>query len=186
MAAKVRLFMGVIVLSIVLAPALACGAEQEAKVPAGPSVATEGASVPGAGKGAVVGSTVDEPAAVTVDIRSMQYQPDDIKIKTGATVAWTFNDGAVPHTVTAFDRSFDSGIMTNGRYVLRFNEPGTYCYQCTLHPGLNRCGGQGAAVGAAVLELIPTGDRIAPAPLRPSLNLAGGGGHMQGRIIVER
>jgi plastocyanin len=49
-------------------------------------------------------------------------------------VAWTNND-QVQHTVTAVDRSFDSGSLAPGttwRYT--FTKPGTYQFFCVVHP----------------------------------------------------
>jgi plastocyanin len=67
-------------------------------------------------------------------MKSIAFQPSRIEITTGTTVEWTNND-AVEHTVTAIDRSFDSGNMAPGatwRYT--FTKPGTYQFFCVLHP----------------------------------------------------
>ncbi len=42
-----------------------------------------------------------------------QFQPSSVSIGTGGSVTWT-NTDSVPHTVTADDGSFDSGIMMPG------------------------------------------------------------------------
>lgn len=71
---------------------------------------------------------------VKASVRSIAFQPSRIEITTGTTVAWT-NDDAVEHTVTATDRSFDSGTMAPGatwRYT--FTKPGTYQIFCVVHP----------------------------------------------------
>jgi plastocyanin len=70
----------------------------------------------------------------TVVIEAMQYTPQQITVKAGDTVVWT-NKDFFPHTVTAEDRSFDSGeIATNRSWRFKARNKGTYPYVCTLHP----------------------------------------------------
>jgi len=62
------------------------------------------------------------------------FQPARIEVPAGTTVTWT-NRGQVAHTVTANDRSFDTGdIESGGKASLTFTRPGTYPYHCTPHP----------------------------------------------------
>ena len=62
------------------------------------------------------------------------FDPNPLSVEVGATVRWT-NGGQVPHTATAADGSFDSGIVApGGTFVQRFDQVGTYDYVCTLHP----------------------------------------------------
>ena len=71
---------------------------------------------------------------VRVDMRMIAYAPAEIRIRPGQRVEW-INRDPVPHTVTADDRSWDSGVMNEGaRYVRRFDHPGRYPYHCTPHP----------------------------------------------------
>ena len=47
---------------------------------------------------------------------------------------WTNRD-QVPHTVTARDGSFDSGIIQPGAtWRHRFDRPGSYDFYCAPHP----------------------------------------------------
>ena len=67
-------------------------------------------------------------------MKSIAFQPSRIEIPLGTTVAWT-NDDAVQHTVTAVDRSFDSGNMAPGAtWPHAFTKPGTYQFFCVVHP----------------------------------------------------
>ncbi|MBD0320385.1 MAG: cupredoxin family copper-binding protein, partial [Gemmatimonadetes bacterium] len=67
-------------------------------------------------------------------IRNLAYTPARIEIAAGTTVEWT-NSDALPHTVTAADRSFDSGLIEPGRsWRHTFTAPGTYNFACTPHP----------------------------------------------------
>jgi amicyanin len=60
--------------------------------------------------------------------------PGTIEIEAGTTVEWTNND-PLAHTVTAADRSFDSGQIGSGQtWRHTFTQPGTYDYTCTPHP----------------------------------------------------
>jgi plastocyanin len=67
-------------------------------------------------------------------MKSIAFQPGRIEITVGTTVAWT-NDDAVQHTVTAIDRSFDSGNIAPGAtWQYTFTKPGTYQFFCVVHP----------------------------------------------------
>lgn len=64
------------------------------------------------------------------------YTPSSKTIATGTTLVWS-NTGALPHTVTASNGSFDSGFVMAGQtYRRTFNTPGSYSYFCTIHPGM--------------------------------------------------
>ena len=59
------------------------------------------------------------------------FDPADITVPSGTTVVWT-NQGEMPHSVTAHDGSFASGLLNPGEsYQVTFYEPGTYTYQCS-------------------------------------------------------
>jgi plastocyanin len=71
---------------------------------------------------------------VRASMKSIAFQPSRIEITAGTTVAWTNND-AVQHTVTATDRSFDSGNLAPGAtWQYTFTKPGTYPFFCVVHP----------------------------------------------------
>lgn len=71
---------------------------------------------------------------IKAGIRNLAYTPARIEIAAGTTVEWT-NSDALPHTVTAADRSFDSGLIESGRtWRHTFTAPGTYNFACTPHP----------------------------------------------------
>jgi nitrite reductase (NO-forming) len=63
------------------------------------------------------------------------YDPLELMVPLGATVTWTNDDPGMPHTVTAKDGSFDSGIFQSGQsWSHTFDKPGDFEYFCTLHP----------------------------------------------------
>jgi plastocyanin len=71
-----------------------------------------------------------------VTIESFTFSPETLEIAAGTTVTWTNNDEAM-HTATADDGSFDTGAINQGESAsVTFDEPGTYTYTCTFHPGM--------------------------------------------------
>jgi plastocyanin len=100
---------------------------------------------------------------VPVSIDNLSFNPADVTVPTGSTVVWT-NDDSVPHTVTAADGSFDSGIFDPGSgFTWTFDQPGTFPYACQLHPqmqGTVRV--EGGRVGVA-LEDAPAAAGATPA-----------------------
>lgn len=69
-----------------------------------------------------------------VGMASMRFSPAQIRIKAGDTVEWV-NDDEVPHTATARDQGWDSGMMQKGQTWRRtFDAPGRYPYFCQVHP----------------------------------------------------
>ncbi|HVW23095.1 MAG TPA: cupredoxin family copper-binding protein [Candidatus Saccharimonadales bacterium] len=75
-------------------------------------------------------------ATNTVAISSYSFSPGDITVKAGTTVTWT-NEDAVAHTVTETDGQDGpkSGELNQGQsYSFTFNTPGTYKYNCSIHP----------------------------------------------------
>lgn len=68
--------------------------------------------------------------------QSWGYSPAPMTAAVGDTVTWV-NTGVAPHSVTAYDGSFDSGIMLTGAtWSFTPTAPGTYDYYCTLHPDM--------------------------------------------------
>jgi plastocyanin len=108
------------------APSTGTGTGAPAGSALGPS---EGSSPPD--------STASAAGAVAVTMGDNRFQPVSVTVGTGGTVTWT-NTDSIPHTVTAEDGSFDSGIMMPGdTFSHRFDQVGTVPYRCTLHPGMN-------------------------------------------------
>jgi plastocyanin len=75
-----------------------------------------------------------QPPARAVGIGDNFFEPADAAIEPGDTVTWT-NNGVVPHTVTAENGLFDSGVLDPGEsYTVEFDGQGTVPYYCTIHP----------------------------------------------------
>jgi plastocyanin len=57
-------------------------------------------------------------------------------VPAGSTVTWSNEDEAV-HTVTAADKSWDSGrLPIGGTFSRTFSEAGSYAFLCTIHPAM--------------------------------------------------
>ncbi len=85
----------------------------------------------------IVEAATAEPAGrAGVSIVDLDYTPRDLSVTVGTEVTWT-NVGQAPHTVTARDQSFDSGILQNtNTWSFVFGTEGTFEYFCTLHPDM--------------------------------------------------
>ena len=73
---------------------------------------------------------------VTVGDYDNRFEPRTINVQPGTTVRWV-NQGQHAHTVTAHNRSWDSGDIPPGQsYSATFKRPGTYTYFCSHHAGM--------------------------------------------------
>lgn len=67
-------------------------------------------------------------------MKNIAYLHSKLQITVGTTVEWTNRD-PLPHTVTANDKSFDSGLIQPGKtYRHTFTRAGTFNFHCTPHP----------------------------------------------------
>jgi plastocyanin len=72
----------------------------------------------------------------TIVIKAMKYQPAELEVRVGDTVEWK-NEDFVAHTVTARDKSFDSGKIAPGSsWKITLNKAGTIDYGCVPHPNM--------------------------------------------------
>ncbi len=62
------------------------------------------------------------------------FDPNGLRITSGTTVTWRWDDGSTLHNVTFDD--FGSDTQTQGTYAHTFDEAGTFPYVCTLHPNM--------------------------------------------------
>jgi plastocyanin len=78
------------------------------------------------------GAAAPAPSTHTVRMEATTFQPADVTVRVGDTVAWR-NEDPFPHTATS--TAFDSKVVPAGgswRYTPRAK--GSYPYVCTLHP----------------------------------------------------
>jgi LPXTG-motif cell wall-anchored protein len=73
-------------------------------------------------------------ASGSVTIADFSFAPASITIDVGDTVTWN-NNGPTPHSATANDGSFDTGILKKGQSGSHtFNQAGSFSYFCKPHP----------------------------------------------------
>lgn len=102
--------------------------------------------------------------SVTVDSDDDFFEPKIVEIRQGNTVRW-INVGRAIHTVTAADRSWDSGDLRSGEeYSRTFDTLGDHPYYCVYH-------GSGSGSGMAGTVTVTADD--GPPALRQSGRLAG-------------
>ena len=117
------------------APAAPAPAPAEPAAPAAEAAAPEPQIL--ADEGA--GSRHPKPKAIaaasgSVTIADFSFAPATITINQGDTVTWN-NNGPTPHSATANDGSFDTGILKKGQSGSHtFNQAGTFSYFCKPHP----------------------------------------------------
>ena len=88
-------------------------------------------STPGTSSGATGTSA---PAAATIVMKNISFDPADLTIKVGQTVTWV-NQDAPQHDVVANDGSFKSDLLDKGQtFSFTFTKAGTYPFYCSIHP----------------------------------------------------
>src|SRR5215207_4396334 len=117
--------------------------------------------------------------AWSVSIEDFYFEPPDAAIAPGDKIIW-INKGSTPHTVTADDGSFDSGVLNRGdTYTVTFLGSGTVTYHCAIHPnmvGSVSVGGvSGGGAGAVPTELpvVPATREYSGSPGMMSMNSSG-------------
>jgi predicted lipoprotein with Yx(FWY)xxD motif/plastocyanin len=102
-----------------------------------PSTGASGGGGYGGGYGGSVAAPSPSAASGTsASIVDFGFQPASLTVKAGTTVTWT-NTGAVAHTVTASDGSFDSGHVAPGAtFQHTFATAGTFTFHCAIHASM--------------------------------------------------
>jgi plastocyanin len=119
------------------------------------------------------------PQTVTVPIRNFTFTPADLTVHVGDTVIWV-NEDRAPHdaTTTGAPVPFGSGILRQGEsYRYTFTAPGTYSYQCTIHPNMvgTVTAVEHEAAAPAVAPPLPA-QPVPPAPEVPADGAPAAGG----------
>ena len=80
-------------------------------------------------------TTTSGTAADNITIQNFKFNPDPLNVKQGAKITVAILDDGVPHSVTADDGSFDTGIFmkSNGPKVITLSKTGTFTYHCQVH-----------------------------------------------------
>ncbi len=73
----------------------------------------------------------------TITIKDFDYSPRDVQAKVGDTVT-VVNDDSASHSLTAEDKTFDTGAFGKATKTFTVEKPGNYTYFCTVHPFMPR------------------------------------------------
>ena len=75
--------------------------------------------------------------SVSIIIRSFAFEPGDVTIKKGTTIAWTNRD-SVDHAVTGDnDSMLNSPVLKQDQnFSFTFTLPGEFYYHCAIHPSM--------------------------------------------------
>jgi plastocyanin len=104
------------------------------------------------------------------DLTNWHFDPADLTVPAGSTVVW-HNRGKEEHSVTADDKSFDSGLKPSGTdFQHAFPKAGVYAYHCAPHPWMT---GRIHVTAAATTTVAPT--TVTTAPVAPPPTAAAGG-----------
>jgi plastocyanin len=105
------------------------------------------------------------PKVWSVSVEDFYFEPANTAIQPGDTMMWT-NKGNHPHTVTADNGSFDSGMLQPGQsFSWTFQNPGTVTYHCSIHPMMT-----------GSISVGQNGGGAAPSTSQPSMPTAPAGG----------
>jgi plastocyanin len=108
------------------------------------------------------------PAAVAIargamDLGSNAFGTNPLTILPGTQVTWT-NQDDIPHTATADDGLWDSGLLQPGEsFSFTFTGGGTFAYHCNIHGA--------AMMSGTIIVSGPAGSIPAPAPLTPTFKV---------------
>lgn len=82
------------------------------------------------------GSGGSGPRRYVVEMTAFTFQPETLLVSVGDTIVWVNRD-AVPHTATARNRAWDSGMVdTYESWIHVADERGGTPYTCALHPSM--------------------------------------------------
>ena len=71
------------------------------------------------------------PADATIDLKPTTFEPSEVTVKVGETVAWKWG-GGVQHDVEG--DGFKSKIQSKGEFRHTFDEAGSFDFVCNVHP----------------------------------------------------
>ena len=71
------------------------------------------------------------------NIENFSFNPSELKIKRGETVAWENKDFAAHTIVSDFGNELSSAALSKGKtYSHAFNAAGAFDYHCGVHPSM--------------------------------------------------
>jgi len=100
------------------------------------SASSTSTSVSSSGTTAVSPSSTPSAAGPdNIAIQNFKFNPDPLSVKQGAKVTVAILDDGIPHSVTADDGSFDTGIFmkSTGPKTITLAKTGSFKYHCQVH-----------------------------------------------------
>ena len=98
--------------------------------------ATDPTRVPAETTAPAESATPAPNSTITVDISNHAFNPAQLNVAPGTTVTFVNND-TEPHTATADNGVFDTGVLEPGSsFDVFFDGSGTVAYHCELHPDM--------------------------------------------------
>jgi plastocyanin len=81
----------------------------------------------------------DPDAPVVVDLRNLLFDPDNVTIQPGRTVRWVNRQNEVHNVTPQGHTEWPATTLntTGDDFEHVFDNPGTFEYTCTLHPGMD-------------------------------------------------
>ncbi len=79
------------------------------------------------------GAATSDSAGKTITISNFEFAPEILEVKVGDTITVDNKDSA-EHTVTAKDKSFDTGRFAGGTKTFTVTKAGRFEYVCDVHP----------------------------------------------------
>jgi plastocyanin len=78
--------------------------------------------------------TSGQAPAATIKGLGTTWEPDEVTVKAGEVVEWDV-DGSIVHDLKG-DEGVAHKAASKYTYTHKYAKPGTYSYQCTIHPGM--------------------------------------------------
>jgi len=122
------LFIAVVTLGL---GAVSCGSSSNKSSSTNSTTATSSAGTTSGGPT----STAASGGTDSITIQNFKFNTDPLSVKQGAKITVAILDDGVPHSVTADDGSFDTGIFqkSNGPKTITVSKSGAIHYHCQVH-----------------------------------------------------
>ena len=124
-----------VLVAVLAVGAVGCGSSGT-KSPGATTTVTSASS--GNSARTTAGGTSTTPAAAgsqTIAIQNFKFSPEPLTVKSGTKVTIAILDDNIPHSVTADDGDFDTGIFmkSSGPKTIALSRTGTFKYHCQVH-----------------------------------------------------
>ena len=83
--------------------------------------------------GSTASTGTRDATATTITIENFAFAPETLQAKMGGPITVVNKDSA-DHSVTAADKSFDTGRFAASTKVFTVTKPGRIEFMCTVHP----------------------------------------------------